>query len=579
MKLKVRYYLVGISVILGLLLLIYEYGHVPQVNRGLFMAKLDRAVPINRDQAEGIIGIFDRTDKHSDLGKHGYQHTYLGLSKIADRDNLEALSSKIALDKTNLLSLVLTDCHENCLIETIRGDYDQTLKAYCRILAKSNREVLLRWCPEMEVPVHVYPWQYQSPKLYNEAFQHVSKLCKAAFPAIKIVWGPAGYPGAEEYWPGKEVVDLISVTLEGVSEELTNAYPRPVNQAIAIRRKIHRMRFMDKPILVLGPQTIKNKGVSIITKSFHQAIHQLKKEEPTFFSPSSDDQLALKPNDKTTTPLKIGVYDPKKLLLQNESVHVEHLFTDLGAIQNGSFEKEFNDVLSRNHDIIVTFEPWKDTYVRKDTNVLLNTLHGVYDKEFRKLYTLISATNQTVYLRFAHEMEIPIYRYSWQSQDPVLYIKAFRYFMFFDKNHASNVKKVWGPAGDRGSMEWWPGDDAVDYISIAIYGLPDKNITDPAQQETFRKIYDRKSYRMRFANKPFFITEFGVKGPEAYQQKWLEDAATTINQHPEIAGVCYFNLMDNPKVWGNISPPNWSISPQSLSHFVQMIANKRLVMN
>lgn len=101
------------------------------------------------------------------------------------------------------------------------------------------------------------------------------------------------------------------------------------------------------------------------------------------------------------------------------------------------------------------------------------------------MYSIILSTDRKVYLRYAHEMEIPVTRYPWQSQDPITYIKSYRYFMNFKNPLPANIKRIWGPAGDRGSLEWWPGNDVVDYVSVAIYGLPDKNITDPNRQESF----------------------------------------------------------------------------------------------
>jgi beta-mannanase len=140
-------------------------------------------------------------------------------------------------------------------------------------------------------------------------------------------------------------------------------------------------------------------------------------------------------------------------------------------------------------------------------------------------------------------MEIPIHRYTWQSQDPVVYINAYRYFMLFNKNQPTNICKVWGPAGDRGSIDWWPGNDVVDFISIAIYGLPDKNITDYNKQELFSDIFSRKFYRMRFAGKPIFITEFGVKGPKEYQNKWMKNAAETLKNNKNVFGVISINTI------------------------------------
>ncbi|MBL0359128.1 MAG: hypothetical protein IPP72_20685 [Chitinophagaceae bacterium] len=130
---------------------------------------------------------------------------------------------------------------------------------------------------------------------------------------------------------------------------------------------------------------------------------------------------------------------------------------------------------------------------------------------------------------------------------------------------------VWGPAGDRGSMEFWPGSDVVDYTSIAIYGLPDKNITDHNKQESFNTIFKRKYSRIWFAHKPLFITEFGVKGPQSYKQQWMADAAATIEANKAITGVSYFNDADNPKAWGDIEAPDWAVTPAVFKAFLAQL--------
>lgn len=522
---------------------------------------------VDHDFREPVLEIFDRTGRFSNYPANSLQHICITLDKSANRDTLQKLEAAInSLHDVMITIKMQSDPKKLVLKEVINGEFDEILKLFCEVTARHPQDVFVRWNPEMEVPVQLYAWQYQSPDDYIEAFKYFSRICKKRSQNVSIVWGPAGYPGTEEYWPGKEAVDLVSISLNSKSERLATAYPIEHDLKTLIKRKIHRVRFMNKPVMILGAE----KRDSLAKDAIKSALKEVKNDASTIYGTAEIDEsgeLPLSPSK----PI-IGAYDPKMLLVSSPSVRAEHVFIDLQHIQEGTFAKDFDAIMKRNHDIIVSFEPWRDQKARKDTNVLLNTINGIYDQEFRELYRILEEAKTTVYLRFAHEMEIPIHRYAWQSQDPVLYIKAFRYFMNFGNSHGGNVKKVWGPAGDRGSMEWWPGKDVVDFVSVAIYGLPDKNITDPTKQESFGMIYNRKFNRIRFGGKPVFITEFGVKGPEDYKQQWMENAAHVIKNHKEIYGVCYFNLADNPEVWGNIPAPDWSIKRETFNHFIQTLS-------
>ncbi|WP_413666922.1 hypothetical protein ACEN9X_20615 [Mucilaginibacter sp. Mucisp86] len=458
------------------------------------------------------------------------------------------------------------DYANNVLTEVLKGRFDNQFNKLAAIVAKSNDKVFIRWNPDMEVPAGVYPWQFKSPDDYINSFNYFSRKIKTYAPDVQIVWGPSGYPGDTEYWPGNKTVDYESITLGSWSELTTNFYPHDQTTAAMLKHKLHRLRFIGKPVLIMGS----DKGKTDFQYSWlNEQKNLVTTYSSTIYSKSNyTDSIKAKPN---RTSLKIGVFDPNKRLLNQPEINVEHIFTDWGELERGDFEKKFTEAISRHHEVIVTMEPWRDITGKPDTAVLESILKGRYNEQIKKLFAIISATNTTVYLRWMHEMEIPIHRYAWQSQEPVTYINAFRYFMQFNGGPGKNVKKVWGPAGDRGSADFWPGSDVVDFISIAIYGLPDKNITDPEKQEAFSTIFNRKYFRMRFLDKPLFITEFGVKGSESFQDKWLIDAAKTINANPHVFGVCYFNLYDNPKAWGNIKAPDWSISQQSMIKFCNLL--------
>ena len=536
----------------------------------LYFKPTIRTMVVNefRDRSyERLVGVYDENKEVPADVINNIKHVSVKWKSFSLSSNKQALQNAITENKNILITIETWPSFNaetaSVLDEVLKGKYDEEIKTLANLANQSKGNVFVRWNPEMEVPVVQYPWQYQSPVKYIEAFNHFAGYLKKLSTKAKIVWSPTGYPGDSEFWPGKDNVDLISIVTGSGGESISKAYPSALSDFDNLRLKLHRLRFMDKPVLILsadGMGTIKRtdsllKKIEVERNLYKSTIYSKENSKEPFV------------NNHVRKHLELGVFDPMKRLIHEPYINVEHLFVDWGEIQRGEFLKKFNEVIARKHDVILTMEPWKDASNIVDSNVLQSTLNGKYDKEISKLYSVISSVEQTVYLRWAHEMEIPIHRYSWQSQDPVVYINTYRYFMNFLKEKPKNIKRVWGPAGDRGSADWYPGNDVVDYISIAIYGLPDKNITDENMQESFSAIFSRKSYRMRFFNKPIFITEFGVKGSEKYQDKWLIDAAKTINKNKRIFGACYFNLYDNPKAWGHIKAPDWSISERSLRKF------------
>jgi beta-mannanase len=453
------------------------------------------------------------------------------------------------------------------LQKLLKGSYDKAIQGFCEQVVGNRPNVYIRFNPEMEVPAYHFPWQFGYE--YIEAFRYFAEACKRISPQVKMVWGPAGYPGAMEAYPGDDVVDVATVTIKSDSEQTLDVYPKDYTVQYDILRRLHRLRFISKPIYVFGSSQITNDSVH--SELIDSISHIIEYERNIVYSIENFQRPDEKLFERKSGIPEIGLYDPQSLLNTNEHITVEHLFVDFTSLDNGEFEEDFLNVVQRGHDVIVSFEPFRLKNDKTDLQVLRNITAGLYDREIEKFYEILAQTERHVYLRYAHEMEIPITRYPWQSQDPVEYIHSYRYFMNFLDVFPRNMSRIWGPAGDRGSIEWYPGDDVVDFVSIAIYGLPDKNITDPEMQETFSTIFHRKIWRLRFIEKPVFITEFGVKGPDEYQRKWLEDAAVVIRENPQVVGINYFNMSDTPKAWGDIKPPDWSISATTLNRFIEVL--------
>jgi beta-mannanase len=454
----------------------------------------------------------------------------------------------------------------------LAGEYDSIFAFICGELPQDRDNVFVRFAPEMEVPTKISPWQYQAPETYINAYRHFAKICAEHAPRAQRVWAPAGYPGALEYCPGDEVVELASVTVHARSEIGLDAYPRqPV--AYDLFRRLHRLRFLQVPVLVLGADAgakeVVNQGI------LRETSARILDGDDVYSLPIQAPGVPTNLTDApSVAPPLIGLYDPGDRLNAHPAIGVEHLFADFASLADGRFANQFTAVLDRGNEVIVSFEPFRLPDGTTDSLVLQNVTKGQYDQQIADFYNLLATTERTIYLRYAHEMEIPIHRYPWQSQDPLAYIRSYRYFMRRAAD-SPNIHRVWGPAGDRGSLEWYPGDEWVDYLSIAIYGLPDKNITDPKKQEAFATIFNRKTWRLRFVDKPLFITEFGVKGPEAYQTAWLLAAARRLRKATGLKGINYFNMSDTPGAWGDVKPPDWSITAATLEAFVGELGGTR----
>ncbi|MCM4161207.1 hypothetical protein FHG64_02145 [Antarcticibacterium flavum] len=512
---------------------------------------------------EAVLGVYDREEKIDIRKVKKITHYTIRLN---DDDNWRIDSNHIQnLHDTIPVMLTVEMWDPRGLTKTSEGRNNKNVKQFFSLVITNRKNIYIRWNPEMEVPVNLYPWNNR-PLPYIAAFREFAQILKEINPEVKMVYSPAGFAGALENYPGDDVVDFASITLNSKAENHLKTKEHK-DLGSQITRKLHRLRFINKPILIItsdnaGDSSHHDELIKVAIKKIQENRDIIYSTE-NFKRPSSQWEGDL-------DNLKIGLYDPQGELVHENAVNTEHLFISFKQIESGSYIRDMEEVIARNHDLIISVEPawWNE---EKDKNILNRIKNGELDKYIEKFYQSIPATNRNIYLRFAHEMEIPITRYPWQSADPLLYIEAFRYFMQYDHGKDLNIYKIWGPAGDRGSLDWWPGNDVVDFISIAIYGLPDKNISDPNKQESFSKILNRKMFRFRLIDKPIFITEFGVKGEEEFQTHWLREAAYIIKQHPRIRGISYFNYTDSPEVWGDISPPQWTISKNSFSEFIRIL--------
>jgi beta-mannanase len=174
-----------------------------------------------------------------------------------------------------------------------------------------------------------------------------------------------------------------------------------------------------------------------------------------------------------------------------------------------------------------------------------------------------------VLVRWGHEMELANL-YPWGAQDPAKYQQAFRRVVaIFREEGATNVRFVWSPAGNSNALDYYPGDDVVDYVGVTVledagwdagFGLP---------QQSFEDIFGERYQLLAPLGKPMIVSEIAVSGTPEYQTSWLTAAAQALSNYPDLVAVVYFDDV-NPQLNGLLSEPDWRISGDALNAFMAL---------
>ena len=176
---------------------------------------------------------------------------------------------------------------------------------------------------------------------------------------------------------------------------------------------------------------------------------------------------------------------------------------------------------------------------------------GARDTEIAMLADGLLESHNPVLLRIGYEFNNP-----WVLYDSGKYVKSFRSIVgLLRARHASNVAAVWNatPTGFKAAnyMDWYPGDDVVDWWSINIFDLDDFDrpevaaFLDAARAHHKPVLIGEASPIMRRT-----IPSFGwiplplVRGPasETEAAEWYSKFIELIRRRPEIQAVTLISL-------------------------------------
>jgi len=247
-------------------------------------------------------------------------------------------------------------------------------------------------------------------------------------------------------------------------------------------------------------------------------------------------------------PPSTGIYIPGRAI-KTSSPYIRHTFIDWQE------RRTLDDQLLLSERVgatsLITIEPKGES----DGGKLLQDISaGVYDDRLIGLIDDMSLSPNLVYVRFAHEMDIPDI-YPWGDQDPQAFVDAYQHVIdLARRHHATNLRWVWSPAGTSQATLYYPGDDYVDIIGTTM--LYDSYWSGD-YVPTFSELQADRTGLLQFG-KPVWITELGIGNKDPEIQTQLLTQALDEYQADGYAALIYLDIPDS-----NLQGPDYRLSSPS----------------
>jgi hypothetical protein len=211
--------------------------------------------------------------------------------------------------------------------------------------------------------------------------------------------------------------------------------------------------------------------------------------------------------------------------------------------------------IGRPLSIVHVYHLWEDpfpstsdlAFLRQGSTLLLSwsgtdtraIAAGTYDRMIRQRALAIKAVGKRIFLEWRWEMDRPGLRS--QIHSPANYIAAWDHIRsIFAQEHVTNMGWVWCPTA-RGfatgqAAAYYPGNNQVDWVCADVY--PGYGPYRSFATVTAPFLAWAARYR-----KPIMIGEYGVPNTYGPQQRaqWLLNAAQTVQDHPQIKALVYFD--------------------------------------
>lgn len=291
------------------------------------------------------------------------------------------------------------------------------------------------------------------------------------------------------------------------------------------------------------------------------------------YTPSLDHTLGSELNETLSQTegqtIKFGVYDPYDTFDGEQLFQLRHVYVPWNQLASHDLKGTLQNLVDQGFEPLVTIEPLPLDNESKD--LLSSILAGDYDGVIKELATSLQGLKGPIYIAWGHEMDRDISsRYPWSCKDPETYRQAYRYVVDRVRSQVkADLRWIWVAVMEENCLDYYPGDDYVDYVGTTLYGFPAFDRKTRGSVVSFRNKLDAKLDRVQSVNKPVFLTELGVTGGINFEELWMSDAFGAFQHYPNLAGVVFFYANDTANAWGDDIPtPDWRCHPETIRQLV-----------
>ena len=198
-------------------------------------------------------GVYDPDSRFLQEQTLALEHFFLRWDQYRPGDLTPLLRSAQGRRRWPLLTIepwpdaTVTPVASTLLQDVEAGRYDRTLQEICTEINAFRSPVFLRWGHEMEHLNGRYPWATNDAEAYQRAYRHVVTAGRRYVDNVFYIWSPAGDRGLERYWPGREYVDYVGLSLYALRGPDDNSL-HPFDSIFA--EKYGRVEGYARPIVI-----------------------------------------------------------------------------------------------------------------------------------------------------------------------------------------------------------------------------------------------------------------------------------------------------------------------------------------